>query len=54
MKMDTLLNCSVNGWGMTTGTALIFGVLGLSGAALVKYLLSGRNNAVRSATPISY
>jgi len=52
--MDTLLNCSANGWAMIAGTALIFGVLGLTGAALIKYLLSDRNNAVRSATPISY
>ena len=52
--MDALLNCSTNGWAMTAGTALIFGVLGLSGAALIKYLLSDRNNAVRSTTPTSY
>ena len=52
--MDTLLNCSANGWAMTAGTALVFGVLGLTGAALIKYLLSDHNNAVRSTTPISY
>jgi hypothetical protein len=52
--MDTLLNCSANGWAMIAGTALIFGVLGLTGAALIKYRLCDRNNAVRSATPISY
>jgi hypothetical protein len=52
--MNTLLNCSANGWAMTAGMALIFGVFGVSGAALIKYLLSDRNNAVRSATPISY
>ena len=52
--MDALLNCSANGWAMIAGTALIFGVLGLTNAALIKYLLSDRNNAVRSTTPISY
>jgi len=52
--MDTLLNCSANGWAMIADTALIFGVLGLTGAALIKCLLSDRNNAVRSRTPISY
>jgi hypothetical protein len=54
IKVDTLLNCSANGWAMIAGTALIFGMLGLTGAALIKYLLSDRSNAVRSTTPISY
>jgi hypothetical protein len=47
MKMDTLLTCSANGWAMIAGTALIYGVLGLTGAALIKYLLSDRSSAVK-------
>jgi len=33
--MDTLSNCGAKGWAMTADTALMFGVLGLSGAALI-------------------
>ncbi len=47
--MDTLLTCSANGWAMIAGTALIYGVLGLTGAALIKYLLSDRSSAAHLA-----
>jgi hypothetical protein len=47
-EMDTLLSCSTNGWAMVAGTALIYGVLGLTGAALIKYLLTGRNTPASS------
>lgn len=46
--MDTLLNCGANGWAMIAGAALIYGVLGLTGAALIKYLLTDRRSAVNS------
>lgn len=46
--MDALLNCTANGWAMVAGAALIFGVLGLTGAALVKYLLTDRTSAAHS------
>jgi len=48
--MDTLLTCSANGWAMIAGTALIYGVLGLTGAALIKYLLSDGSTAAHSST----
>jgi hypothetical protein len=47
--MDTLLTCSANGWAMIAGTALIYGVLGLTGAALIKYLLSDGSTAAHSS-----
>ena len=48
MKMDTLLNCSANGWAMIAGAALTYGVLGLTGAALIKYLLTDRSSVAHS------
>jgi len=36
--MDGLVNCSGDGWLMTTGVVLIYGVLALAGAALIKHL----------------
>ena len=50
--MHTLLTCSANGWAMIAGTALIYGVLGLTGAALIKYLLSARSSAAHSSPPV--
>src|SRR5260370_42686465 len=52
MKMDTLLTCSANGWAMIAGTALIYGVLGLTGAALIKYLLSDGSTAAHSSPSV--
>jgi hypothetical protein len=46
--MDTQLNCSANGWAMIAGAALIYGVLGLTGAALIKYLLTDRSSVAHS------
>ena len=46
--MDTLLNCSANGWTMIAGATLIYGVLALTGAALIKYLLTDRNSVAHS------
>jgi hypothetical protein len=46
--MDALLTCSANGWAMIAGAAFLYGVLGLTGAALIKYLLSDRGSAVHS------
>ena len=46
--MDTLLNCSANGWAMIAGAALIYGVLGLTGAALIKYLVTDRSSVAHS------
>ena len=36
--MDGVLNCSGEGWLMITGVVMIYGVLALAGAALIKYL----------------
>jgi hypothetical protein len=36
--MDAVLNCSGDGWLMITGVVMIYGVLALAGAALIKYL----------------
>jgi hypothetical protein len=47
--MDALLSCSANGWAMIAGVAFLYGVLGLTGAALIKYLLSDRSNAAHSS-----
>ena len=43
--METLLNCSASGWAMIAGAALIYGVLGLAGVALIKYLMTDRSSA---------
>lgn len=36
--MTAMSECGSHGWLMLIGTALIYGVLGLAGAALIKYL----------------
>jgi hypothetical protein len=36
--MDGVLNCSADGWLMTAGVVMIYGVLALAGAALIKQL----------------
>ena len=36
--MDGVLNCSGDGWLMITGVVMIYGVLALAGAALIKHL----------------
>lgn len=36
--MDSALNCTGDGWLMTAGVVLIYGVLALAGAALIKHL----------------
>jgi hypothetical protein len=52
MNMDALLTCTANGWAMIAGAALLYGVLGLTGAALIKYLLSDRSRAAHSSPPV--
>jgi hypothetical protein len=47
--MNTLLTCSANGWAMIAGTALTYAVLGLTGAALIKYLVSDGRTAAHSS-----
>jgi hypothetical protein len=47
--MDALLTCSAIGWVMIAGAALLYGMLGLTGAALIKYLLSYRSSAAHSS-----
>jgi hypothetical protein len=39
--MTGMMNC---GWGMMAGGLVIFAVLGLAGAALVKYLFFAKQN----------
>lgn len=42
--MNTLMDCGSNGWLMIAGGVLIYGVLALAGAALIKYLFfAGRS-----------
>jgi hypothetical protein len=36
--VDSVLNCTGDGWLMTAGVVLIYGVLVLAGAALIKHL----------------
>ena len=44
--MEGVLNCSGDGWLMITGLVLIYGVLALAGAALIKHLfLADRSSA---------
>ena len=50
--METLLNCSASGWAMIAGAALIYGVLGLSVVALIKYLMTDRSSAAHFETPV--
>jgi hypothetical protein len=51
MNMDALLTCTSSGWAMIAGAALLYGVLGLTGAALIKYLLSDRSSAAHYSPP---
>ena len=45
--MDGVLNCSGEGWLMITGVVMIYGVLALAGAALIKHLFfADRGRAV--------
>jgi hypothetical protein len=39
--MDSVLNCTGDGWLMAAGVTLTYGVLALAGAALIKYLFVG-------------
>lgn len=42
--MNTLMNCGSHGWFMIAGGVLLYGVLALAGAALVKYIFfAGRS-----------
>jgi hypothetical protein len=44
--MDSVLNCTGDGWLMIAGVVLIYGVLALAGAALIKDLFfAGRGRA---------
>jgi hypothetical protein len=52
MNMNALLTCTASGWAMIAGAALLYGVLGLTGAALIKYLLSNRSSAAHSSPPV--
>ena len=47
--MESMLNCSTNGWLMIAGGIVTYGVLILAGAAVIKYLFS----AERSRAPNS-
>jgi hypothetical protein len=38
LKMDSVLNCSDDGWLMITGVVMVYGMLALAGAALIKDL----------------
>jgi hypothetical protein len=38
LKMDSVVNCSSDGWLMIAGVVMIYGVLALAGAALIKHL----------------
>ena len=38
MMLDNVLNCSAGGWFMIAGSVVIYGVLALAGAALIKHL----------------
>jgi len=44
--MDHVLNCGANGELMIAGVIVMYGVLALAGAALIKYLFADRNRAV--------
>ena len=47
--MESVLNCGANGWLMTAGGIVTYGVLILAGAALIKYLFSAeRSHAANS------
>ena len=44
--MDGVLNCSDGGWLMITGVVMIYGVLALAGAALIKHLFFADHSRV--------
>ena len=47
--MDSVLNCTEGGWFMIAAGVATYGVLGLAGAALIKYLFFTNQ---RSATVV--
>lgn len=47
--MESVLTCGAHGWPMIAGAVLTFGVLALAGAALIKYLFTGRPTARTAA-----
>ena len=47
--MESVLTCGAHGWPIIAGAVLTFGVLALGGAALIKYLFTGRPNATTAA-----
>jgi hypothetical protein len=44
-EMDSALNCSGDGWLMIVGVVMIYGVLALAGAALIKHLFFAPSRA---------
>jgi len=44
--MDGVLNCSGDGWLMIAGVVMIYGVLALAGAALIKNLFFADRSTV--------
>lgn len=50
--MDSVLNCGADSWLMITAGIVTYGVIGLAGAALVKYLFFGqRSHATAEQKP---
>ena len=47
--MDGLLSCSEGGWFMIAAGIATYGVLGLAGAALVKYLFFTSHSSAAAA-----
>lgn len=45
VMIDSLLNCSANGWLMIAAGVATYGLLALAGAALVKYLFFADRSA---------
>jgi hypothetical protein len=43
--MDSVLNCGADGWVMIAGAVVMYGVLALAGAALIKYLFTNHSSA---------
>jgi hypothetical protein len=44
--MDSVVNCGAGGWLMLAGSVVIYGVLILAGAALIKHLFSTNQSIV--------